>query len=472
MTRLSLPRVSTLSFKRSTVIRVMSALLALLTIGTLAGIAEACIVPLTVPISGHVVDQNGNPVPGATVTLLSGGPLGQFVPSRIPQTTELDGAYGWLAAIGFYEVTAQKDGCLDVTSPPQLVLSSIADLRLVLQCGAPIVTPAVDVTGGSMQYGQSGTFTATVSQTVPAALGAIQFKVDGANLGSPVALANGSADSPNLSTASGFPYAVGSHGVEADFIPANLTNFGPNLGTSGFTVNKAASATQLALQGSSAAATISAVSPGSGTPTGAVSFTRDGTAIGTAQLNNGVATLTDLAAGAGNVAATYAGDSNFTGSSASTARQMPSIVGTVTSPLAKTSYGWYRSAVTVSFTCTTTSAPLTAPCPSPVTLPSSGAAQSVTKTILAQDGGTATAVVNGINIDMGRPQLWVEGVASGHHYTSAPTVSCVGEDTLSGIASCTVAVGRASHGVVHYTATATDKAGNIKTVRGVYFLSR
>jgi hypothetical protein len=349
------------------------------------------------------------------------------------------------------------------------------DEAFTIIVAAPVVvvpSPTLDVTGGSFTYGQGGTFTATVAQLVPAALGAIQFKVDGVNLGSPVTLSNGSAVSPNLSSAAGFPYAVGSHGVEADYIPADATQFGSALSTAGFTVNKAASATQLALQGSSAVATVSAVAPGSGTPSGAVSFTRDGADIGTAQLSNGVATLTGLAAGAGNIAATYAGDSNFTGSSASTARDMPTIVATVTSRIAKTSYGWYRSPVTVSFTCTTTSAPLAAPCPSPVILASSGAAQSVTKTIVAQDGGTATAVTNGINIDRGRPSLWVEGVVSGRHYTSVPHVSCVGADTLSGIASCTVAVGRASHGVVHYTATATDKAGNIKTARGVYFLSR
>ena len=585
------------SLHRGTIIRVV-ALVAVLG-GSFAAIAQACFfVPAFATISGQVHDQSGNPVPGATVTLLSGeAPL--FSPDRLvsPLTTEGDGAFGFLVPLGSYEVQIQKDGCVAYTSSPlsavpapqplpagvsfttvlptksisgvdvpvltwgspatvaaqqppncwtfmigptvtlagqttggvphsqslvttydfahgvydavipDLTTSGVvgqATLTLswycmtliniggfpfggfiignsvttqsftvfVQQSAAPlVVTPLVNVTGGSFQHGQGGTFTATVSQTVPAALGAMQFKVDGVNLGAPVALdSNGSATSPDLSTASGFPFAAGSHGVEADYIPADVTKWGAALGTAGFTVNKAASSTSLALQGSSAVATVSALAPGSGTPTGVVSFTRDGADIGTAQLTNGVATLTGLTDGAANVAATYAGDTNFTGSSASTARQMPTIVATVTSRIAKTSYGWYRSPVTVSFACTTNGSPLTAPCPSPVTLASSGAAQSVTETILAQDGGAATAVVNGINIDRGRPRLWVEGVTNGHRYASAPTVSCVGEDALSGIASCTVAVDRARHGVVRYTATATDKAGNIKTVRGAYLL--
>jgi hypothetical protein len=512
MTRLGLPRVSTLSFKRATVIRAASALLALLTIGALAGIAEACFWVPTLPLAGQVVDQNGTPISGATVTLLSSDDLGGFSPdAATPQTTEGGGGFSFNVVSGLYEVTAHVAGCLDATSAPQSIrvgkinlvtavpvnivpnltqtrtfttqtfaptLNLISDLTpaqgltLTVECAAPVVTPLVNVTGGSLQYGQGGTFTATVGETVPAVVGAIQFKVDGVNLGSPVSLSNGSATSPSLSTLSGFPLGAGSHGVEADFVPADVTKFGAALNTAGFTVTKTATTTALALQGSSAVATVAAVGPGSGTPTGAVSFTRDGVAIGSAQLSNGVATLTGLAAGAGNVAAAYAGDSNFTGSSGSTARQMPTIVATVSSATAKTSFGWYRSPVTVSFTCTTNGSPLTAACPAPVTLANSGAAQSVTKTILAQDGGAATAVVNGINIDRGRPSLWVEGVVSGQHYASAPTVSCVGADSLSGIASCTVAVGHASHGVVHYTATATDKAGNVKTGRGFYFLNR
>ena len=65
--------------------------------------------------------------------------------------------------------------------------------------------------------------------------------------------------------------------------------------------------------------------------------------------------------------------------------------------------GWYATPVTVTFTCKETSAPLTTACPAPVTLSRNAAGQSVTRTIMATDGGAATAVVSGINIDTVRP---------------------------------------------------------------------
>jgi hypothetical protein len=62
-------------------------------------------------------------------------------------------------------------------------------------------------------------------------------------------------------------------------------------------------------------ATISAVAPGVGTPSGTVSFRIDGVGVGSGTLSVGVATFTTstLALGAHTVVAEYAGDGNFTG---------------------------------------------------------------------------------------------------------------------------------------------------------------
>ena len=78
--------------------------------------------------------------------------------------------------------------------------------------------------------GQSVTFTATVTpqsgSAIPTATGSIQFEVDGTNLGSPVALVNGSATSAAISTLS-----VASHTIlavytsnSADFVASTETN--------------------------------------------------------------------------------------------------------------------------------------------------------------------------------------------------------------------------------------------------------
>jgi hypothetical protein len=93
----------------------------------------------------------------------------------------------------------------------------------------------------------------------------------------------------------------------------------------GQTLKKAA--TQVTLTSSGAApvrgqavtftATVAAVSPGSGTPTGTVTFTNNGVVLGTATIHGGVATFTTsaLTVGAHTIKAAYGGDADFTASS-------------------------------------------------------------------------------------------------------------------------------------------------------------
>lgn len=149
----------------------------------------------------------------------------------------------------------------------------------------------------------------------------------------------------------------------------------------------------------------------------------------------------------------------------------PTITAAVTSAHPKTTAGWYRSPVTVTFTCTPTGAPLSDSCPSPVALSNNVKAASVTRTIHATDGGVGTITVSPINIDQTPPRVTVAGVRSGHHYNApAPKPHCVGHDALSRIARCVLH--QSSHGsIVNYTATATDKAGNSAHTHGHYLRS-
>jgi hypothetical protein len=127
--------------------------------------------------------------------------------------------------------------------------------------------------------------------------------------------------------------------------------------------------------------------------------------------------------------------------------------------------------VKVTFTCHATSAALAGGCPAAVTLSKKGAGQSVSRTVSATDGGAATAVVKGINIDLSKPTVKLTGVKSGHTYSTAPTIKVTAKDALSGVASKHTAKKKSTkHGVttVHYTVTVKDKAGNVKTVKGTY----
>jgi hypothetical protein len=217
-------------------------------------------------------------------------------------------------------------------------------------------------------------------------------------------------------------------------------------------------------------ATVSVQTPGAGTPAGTVAFSLNGSPIGTASLSGGVATLS-YAVPTGqtqNVAAVYAGDPDFSASSGSTSRHDPTITATVTSSIPKTTYGWYRVPVTISFTCTPNGAPLTAPCPSPVTLSSNGAGQSVSRTIMATDGGAATVTTSGINIDRTPPTVSIAGVKAGAYYPgAAPKPRCVATDALSGVATCRL-TSTTSGPNVTVTARATDKAGNARSTQLTY----
>ena len=322
-------------------------------------------------------------------------------------------------------------------------------------------------------FGQPATLTATVTEadaSTPA--GTVQFQLDGQNLGAPVTVGpGGTAASSDIQT------TPGAHTVSAMFTPADTSVYAPGSASTTQTVDQAASTTAVAVQPSSVTATVAPVAPGAGTPTGTVTFSVDGSAVGSATLSNGTATLayTVPSGKTHQIAATYSGDTDFTGSSASTSRSDPTIVASLSSAHPKTHYGWYRSRVTITFTCTTAGAPLTAACPSPVQLASNGAAQSVTRTITATDGGAATFVVSGIDIDQTKPSVKLSGIRAGATYGGAvSSVRCVAKDPVSGIASCKLHRRESTSGqgldvtTVRETATATSRAGNTATATITY----
>jgi len=104
--------------------------------------------------SGKVVDKAGNPVAGATVTLLrSDSDVGPFaaVPNgsalmspanRVnPDLSDPTGHYGWDVIAGFYKVRAEKSGCGSTESQVLSIPPPVTGLNLVLDCGNSRPTP-------------------------------------------------------------------------------------------------------------------------------------------------------------------------------------------------------------------------------------------------------------------------------------------------------------------------------------------
>ncbi len=131
--------------------------------------------------------------------------------------------------------------------------------------------------------------------------------------------------------------------------------------------------------------------------------------------------------------------------------------------------GWYRSAVTVTFTCTPQGSPLAGPCPAPVVLSESAADQTATGTISSVDGGTASVTVDNIDIDRVKPTVTLGGAPDPKkHAGKLPNPTCEGSDALSGIDTCTVKTTHPSNSKTVFTATAVDKAGNESTAQVTY----
>ncbi len=125
--------------------------------------------------SGTVVNQHGDPVPGASVTLQQ-SPFGNppFIPvpagSAVmspgnrtnPQITDALGSYGWDVLPGFYDLAVTAPGCTPITSDSVHVPPPVTGLTLILNCSAAAPTVStVSPRSGPTTGGTAVTFTGT-----------------------------------------------------------------------------------------------------------------------------------------------------------------------------------------------------------------------------------------------------------------------------------------------------------------------
>jgi trimeric autotransporter adhesin len=231
---------------------------------------------------------------------------------------------------------------------------------------------SVSASPSSSVFGQAVTLTATVTGSDSGTpTGMVQFFSGTTSLGT-APLSGGTA---SMTTSA---LAVGTDAITATYL--GDANYATSTSTAtNVAVDKASTTTALSASSSSAVfgqaviltATVTATSPGSGTPTGSVQFFSGSTLLGTANLSGGTATLsvTSLPLGGNAITAVYGADTNF---------------------LASTSTG---VAVTVAQASTTTT--VTASPSSPVV----GQSVTLTATVAASGsgGGTPTGSVQFFN---------------------------------------------------------------------------
>ncbi|MDQ6526633.1 Ig-like domain-containing protein [Nocardioides sp. LHD-245] len=332
-------------------------------------------------------------------------------------TAPVSSATGGVAAItvdslgvGQHAVVATYDGDDSFTGSNGSVSQKVQRAQT-----ATLVTS----TANPSQPGAAVRFTATVSPVAPGAGdpgGTVQFKVNGAALGAPVPIAGGTATSPDFANLAPGTYRISAvYSGEPRFVGSTgLLDQG-----NGQTVGKAGTSTELASDDAEAdqgqavtfTATVRAVAPATGKPTGVVQFWTGDTLLGAVGLtpasaaNTSTASYTTatLAAGTHEIRAIYGGNVTFEGSTETTSQVVGAGV-TVTGLASSANPSSYGDRVTLTATVTDAT-------------PTSG---SPTGTVTFRSGddvlGTAPlATVDGSQ----QATLDVDGLATGSHVLTA-----------------------------------------------------
>jgi len=256
-------------------------------------------------------------------------------------------------AVGSHTITAVYGGDPDFSGSTSAALA-----QTVSKDGS---TAAITSSASPSFLNQSVSFTVTVSAAVPGSgtpTGTVQFSIDGSKFGSAVALAGGSATSTSIST-----LKLGNHTITASYS-----------GDGNFTASTAPSFTQVVSKDNTTTslvvtvnpsvygqsirftASVAAVAPGTGTPTGTVTFSDGSTTLSTVTLTAGLATYTTtkLVTGPHAITALYNGNSTFAISTSAALTQTVNRDGTSTVVTTSANPSVYGQSVT--FTATVSAA--------------------------------------------------------------------------------------------------------------------
>ena len=278
------------------------------------------------------------------------------------------------SAVSSYTITASYPGDSNYTG-------STTTTDFVQTVNPANVTTTVSNASNPSVFGQSVTLTATVSATSPGVgtpTGMVTFEDDGVSIGTGVA---GSIPATLVTSFT----SVATHTVtvvytdDPNFSGSTSVPFSQTVTKASTTmVVTLTAATNPLVTGQSVTwtVTVSAGSPGAGSPTGTVTFRDNGVSVGTGLLSDTTATFTNTftSATTQTLSAIYSGDNNFLTSTAATVTQMVNQAST-TATLTGSSVDQAVTGQSMTFTAT-------------VSVVSPGAGNP-TGTVTFQDGGTS-----------------------------------------------------------------------------------
>jgi hypothetical protein len=253
---------------------------------------------------------------------------------------------------------------------------------------------ALQGVSGTASFGGTATLTATLISTVTnqgISGETVSFTLDGTSVGTATTNSSGVATLPGVATTD----AAGTHTGAVGVSFAGNTSFSASTGTGDLTVSKAStslgSVSGTASFGGTATlkATLTSSVTNKGISGESVSFTLDGTSVGSATTDsNGVATLTGVATSdaagthTGVVVASFAGDSNYAAASNATGNLVVSQAGTTLTSISGTATLGGTATLTAKLTSSVTGMPI--------------AGETVTFTLDGTSAGSATTGTDGI----------------------------------------------------------------------------
>ncbi len=252
---------------------------------------------------------------------------------------------------GSHSIIAQYSGDSNFGGSNSTAFNQVVNQDATTIAVAASVNPTV--------WGQSVTFTATVASAVSGTgtpTGQVTF-YDGSTAIDTATLVNGTASYTTSALAVAGHAITAIYGGNTDFSGSTSTAFTQVVNQAGTTTGVTTSVNPSVWgQAVTFTATVSAVTPGSGTPTGQVIFYDGTTAIDTETLVNGSASFTTsaLAVAGHAIVATYGGDTNFSGSTSTAFTQVVNQDGTTTAVESSVNPSVWGQAVT--FTATVTAA--------------------------------------------------------------------------------------------------------------------
>ena len=275
------------------------------TVTTVTSSKEPSTLSEQITITAHVVAASGTGTPTGSVTFTD-GPVTLGTASLAGNDAAITLA---TLALGDHSIGATYGGSSSFAASTS---ASIIQTVQRVPTGTVVVSssqPAV--------FGQPVTWTAAVSAAAPAAgvpTGTVTF-ADGSTVLGSITLVAGQAGVTSAALTIGVHTITASYGGDATYASSD--------GSFSQTIAKAATTTVVTSSGPTIygqsvtfTATVAPAAPGSGGPSGTVSFAAGSAVLGTSAVTGGVATFTTAALGAGtySVTATYGGDASFLGS--------------------------------------------------------------------------------------------------------------------------------------------------------------